>query len=301
MIGMIDEGKHMDCMRRINSAMDYIESHMTEDIDYHQVARRACCSVYHFQRMFSFVTGIPPSEYIRRRRLTMAAFDLCGSDAKIIDIAAKYGYKSPEAFSRAFKSLHGVMPTAARNASTALKAYPRLSFSMSLGGDMEISYRIIHKQAHEVCGLATEVLASSEQTNTLITHFWEENIKSGVLGQFHRDIGLAYDVCVNAALFNYRPNMFTYMICYEAPPSGTPAGYATLSIPPLTWAVFSTPEHLSKENTTLIRLMRERIFLEWFPTSGYEPAIGPEFEIFKTDREKFVVEIWIPISRVGFH
>src|SRR5690606_17230453 len=103
----------MDWLNRMNSAMEYVETHLSEEIEYEQVARIACCSTYHFQRMFSFITGLPLSEYIRRRRLTLAAFELQQSNTKVIDTALKYGYESPEAFSRAFKKLHGVMPSSA--------------------------------------------------------------------------------------------------------------------------------------------------------------------------------------------
>lgn len=287
----------MNHMEKFNNAISYIEDHLAEEIDYKQVERRACCSVDHFQRMFSFITNISLSEYIRRRRLTLAAFDLCEGAAKIIEVAAKYGYSSPEAFSRAFKNLHGAAPTNVRNPDTALRAYPRLSFCLSLGGEADISYRIVQKQAHEVCGIITNIPAGSEKTNTLITQFWEENIRKGVIGQFHRDIGLAYDTCLNAALFDRHPHMFSYMICYDVPYGSAPRGYSALSVPPLTWAVFSTPEHTAQETTELVRSMRQRIFMEWFPTSAYMHADGPEFEIFKNDRGKFVVDIWVPINK----
>lgn len=116
----------MDWLDRMNGAMDFIETHLDERINYEEVAKTACCSAYHFQRMFAFITDVPLSEYIRRRRLTIAAFELQCSDVKVIDVALKYGYESPEAFSRAFKALHGVMPTLARSNGMALKAFPRM-------------------------------------------------------------------------------------------------------------------------------------------------------------------------------
>ncbi|WP_442950613.1 helix-turn-helix transcriptional regulator [Paenibacillus sp. FJAT-27812] len=93
----------MDWLDRMNNAMEYVESHLSEAIDYDQAARIACCSTYHFQRMFSFITNVPMAEYIRCRRLTLAAFELQNSGIKVIYVAFKYGYESPEAFSRAFK------------------------------------------------------------------------------------------------------------------------------------------------------------------------------------------------------
>ncbi|CAM3765197.1 helix-turn-helix domain-containing protein [Cohnella lubricantis] len=288
----------MKSMDRINSAIDYVEAHITEEIDLQQVAQRACCSVYHFQRMFSYIADISISEYIRRRRLTLAAFDLLNSGEKVIDVAAKYLYQSPEAFSRAFKSMHGVNPTHARNSGTQLKAFPRLSFHLSLDGDSEISYQIKQSQAFEVCGMKTDIIWDPDRNNTQITQFWDDNINSGVIAQFHRDIGLDFNTPLNAALFNYTPSKFSYMICYDSPAGGAPSGYYTLPVPPLTWAVFFTPKHPGPETTRIVRRLRERIYLEWFPTSGYTQDVGPEFEIFKRANDLFVVEVWIPIARI---
>ena len=102
-------GNLLDWLDHMNAAIEYIETHLADDISYDRAAQIACCSTYHFQRMFSYITGIPLSEYIRRRRLTLAAFELQAGNCKVIDAALKYGYESPEAFSRAFKKLHDVM------------------------------------------------------------------------------------------------------------------------------------------------------------------------------------------------
>ena len=132
----------MDWLDRMNRAMDYMETHLADEISYEEIARKACCSSYHFQRMFPFITGVPLSEYIRRRRLTLAAFDLQTAGCKVIDVALKYGYESPESFTRAFKSLHGISPAAARRVGASLKAYPRMAFQLSIKGDIEMKYRI---------------------------------------------------------------------------------------------------------------------------------------------------------------
>lgn len=287
----------MTCMEKINGALEYIEANIAGEIDVKQAARRACCSEYHFLRVFAFIAEIPLSEYIRRRRLTLAAFELINSNVKIISVAAKYGYDSPAAFSRAFKKMHGISPANVWNTDAELKAYPKLSLNVLLNGDKEISYKIVPQKAYELCGIVRNIPVSPEESNKLITSFWEENIQNGVLGQFHRDIGLAYDVCLNTALFDREPDMFKYMICYERPRFGVPNGYSSLSVPPHTWAVFSTPEHSARENTESIRHLRERIFAEWFPTSGYMLANGPEFEIFKKESNQFVIDIWIPITK----
>ena len=122
----------MDWLDRMNCAMDYIEEHLDGEISYEEIARLACTTACHFQRMFPFVTGVTLSEYIRRRRLTLAAFMLQTTDAKVIDVALQYGYESQAAFTRAFKNLHGVMPAAVRDAGVSLKAYPRMNFQISI-------------------------------------------------------------------------------------------------------------------------------------------------------------------------
>ena len=150
----------MDWLEHMNAAMDYIEVHLADEISYDRAARLACCSTYHFQRMFSYLAGVPLAEYIRRRRLTLAAFELRGGKCKVIDVALKYGYESPEAFSRAFKKLHGAMPLAAREAGVPLKAYPRMRFHITIQGNKEMNYRILQREAFRVFGLATTISAA---------------------------------------------------------------------------------------------------------------------------------------------
>lgn len=122
----------MDSLNRMNKALAYIEEHLTEDIDYREVAKIAHCSEYHFKRMFSFLSGIGLSEYIRRRRLTLAALDLKDTNLRIIDVAVKYGYDSADSFSRAFHSIHGILPSEARGENAQVKAFPRMTFQLSI-------------------------------------------------------------------------------------------------------------------------------------------------------------------------
>lgn len=142
----------MEWIERLNKAIIYMEEHLTGEIDYEETARIACCSTYHFQRMFTYMTNVPISEYIRRRRMSLAAVDLCSSDEKIIDIALKYGYASPTAFNRAFQSVHGIAPSAARKDGCMLKSYPPLSFKITVKGVEEMNYRIEEKGPIRIIG-----------------------------------------------------------------------------------------------------------------------------------------------------
>lgn len=149
----------MDWLERMNRSMNYIEQNLSNEIDAKEVARLACCSEYHFPRMFSSITGFTLSEYIRRRRLSQAAFELQNDNfIRIIDLALKYGYDSPDAFSRAFKSLHGVTPTEARRKGVELKAFPRISFQITIKGDVEMEYRI------EVLDCKVEIVGVKEKS-----------------------------------------------------------------------------------------------------------------------------------------
>ncbi len=132
----------MDWLDRMNNVLDYIEHNLDDKIDYKKIAQVAYTSEYHFSRMFSSISGISLSEYIRRRRLMLAAFDIQKSDARILDIAIKYGYDSVDSFTRAFKRTHGLTPSDARKKGVQLKAFPKISFQISTKGDTEMEYRI---------------------------------------------------------------------------------------------------------------------------------------------------------------
>src|SRR5690554_7380988 len=154
---MMKGGCLMDSLRSMNNALAYIEEHLTEEIDYSEVSKIAYCSKYHFKRMFSFLAGISLSEYIRRRRLTLAALDLKDRDLRVIDVAIKYGYNSADSFSHAFHSLHGILPSEARSENTQLKAYPRMTFQLSIKGGCEMNYRIVEKGPFKLVGFKKRV------------------------------------------------------------------------------------------------------------------------------------------------
>ncbi len=135
----------MDLISCMNKALEYIENNLDKEIDYRVVEKISCCSQYQFRRVFSFLAGISLSEYIRRRRLSNAVYDLKNADSNIIDIAVKYGYNSADSFSRAFQNFHGVLPSYARNLDVSLKSYPKLSFQLSINGGNEMNYRIVEK------------------------------------------------------------------------------------------------------------------------------------------------------------
>lgn len=286
----------MDWLARMNNAMEYIETYLTKSIDYDQLARITCCSTYHFQRMFSFITNVTLAEYIRRRRLTLAAFELQNTGVKVIDIALKYGYESPEAFSRAFKKIHGVGPMSARDKGVPLKAYPRLSFHITIRGDVEMNYKIEEKQGFEMFGVSTVVKADGENPYIEIPQFWEKCISDGTVKRIRAAAGLGEHGQIHSVLYNNQGDRFTYMIGYFLSQNSLPQGFEKLQIPPQTYAIFSTGINLSGQND--IHGLWKRIWGEWFPSSNYEFADGPEFEmIYDRGKNMYEMEIWIPVVK----
>ena len=164
----------MEWLDRMNAAVDYIENNLAGDIDFGKAAEKACCSVSHFHRIFLAINGLTPIEYARRRRLTLAATEISFGSYKIIDIATKYGYDSPTAFTRAFRNLHGVTPTAAREPGTKLTAYPRIFFNIELKGGIDMDYRIMEKPAFDVVGRGKKFTTKDMEQATKIPQFWQE-------------------------------------------------------------------------------------------------------------------------------
>ena len=158
---------------RLEQALTYIEQNLEQEISLEELGRIACCSPFHFQRMFSYLAEMPLALYIRRRRMTRAAFDL-QKGGKVLEIALKYGYDSPTSFARAFQSVHGIPPSHAKAQGSQLKAYPRIHFQIQIKGDTEMNYRIEQKEAFRVVGKKITLSADGAEASNLqaIPAFW---------------------------------------------------------------------------------------------------------------------------------
>jgi len=167
----------MEWIERLNKAINYMEEHMTEDIDYEQVAKIACCSSYHFQRMFAYLANVPLSEYLRRRRMSLAVADLQNGDEKIIDIAMKYGYSSPTAFNRAFQSVHGIAPSTVKKDGVSLKSFLPINFKITVKGVEEMNFRIEKKDAFRIVGVAEPLHKDIEKNFEIVPHVAESKHK----------------------------------------------------------------------------------------------------------------------------
>lgn len=283
----------MDWLDRMNSAMEYIETNLADTISFDEIAQRACCSTYHFQRMFPFITGVSLSEYIRRRRLTLAAFEMQTTDSKVIDVAMKYGYDSPEAFARAFKNLHGIIPISARDTGVSLKAYPRMSFHISIKGDVEMNYRIEQRGSFEMFGVYGIINADQKTAFSEVPQFRIKCDDDGSVDLMNDILGRFGDTMLHAALYDHTRESFKYMVCYHLPKGlEIPERFTKLSVPTLTWAIFPEPQGDMQK-------LWERIYSEWFPTSEYEQVEGPSFEMYygMARHGNGSGEIWIPVQQ----
>lgn len=300
----------MEWLERMNDAIDYIEDNLEHAIDYDQIAKIALCSVYQFQRMFSFVINVPLSEYIRRRRMTLAAFDLKDRKNTVIEIALKYGYETPESFSRAFQNLHGMTPTAARNAGSELKAFPRISFQIILKGVVGMNYRIETRDAFQVYGLEDiyyyDTIANDKGIS--IPEVWQSVSINGELdrlsssldsnwrkeGNFSKELGaiFAFD-----SYYFTSNTTFPYMIgCYKSADSKVNE-YTVVDVPASTWAVFSTLHDGNGSGNYDLGNLKNRIFSEWLQTSTLKILDGGNFEMYGTSENGYdYCELWYRVE-----
>lgn len=299
---MMKGGCLMDSLSSMNNAMVYIEEHLTDDINYSEVSKIAYCSEYHFKRMFSFLSGISLSEYIRRRRLTLAALDLKDRDLRIIDVAVKYGYNSADSFSRAFHSIHGILPSEARSENAQLKAYPRMTFQLSIQGGCKMNYRIVEKEAFKLVGFKKRVPVVFKDVNPEIAKM-TERLTLEVIKQL-KAISNVEPTGIISASTNFsegrmeeRGELDHYI--GVATSSDETSEFDVLKIEASTWAVFESIGPFPKT----LQNVWGRIYSEWFPSSGYEAVEGPEIlwnESPDTGNPKYRSEIWIPVKKKDY-
>ncbi|WP_340003698.1 AraC family transcriptional regulator [Paenibacillus sp. FSL K6-0276] len=298
----------MEWLERMNRAIDYIEANLTGEIELREVAHMACCSSYQFQRMFSFITDVTLAEYIRRRRLTLAALELQHSGTeKVIDVALKYGYESPVSFARAFHALHGITPAMARQEGIALKAYPRLSFLITIKGAEAMNYRIETKESFEVFGIEGifRVDGGGEAPQTP-AKLWEQSHANGDVKRLEACAGdLPAFVCQDLypvhAVCSYRktgPDTFPYMLCAFKDDGSNTEGYTSVNIPAHTWAIFPSEPHPWDQFGKTIETLYKRFYTEWLPTSGYEQVDGTEFEMNGVKDGLNYIELWFAVRKV---
>lgn len=277
----------MEWIDRLNNAISYIEENLTETVDYEQLGRIACCSAYHFQRMFAYMAGVPLSEYIRRRRMSLAAVDL-QSGEKIIDVAGKYGYQSPTAFNRAFQTVHGIAPSAVKNEGVAVKSFPPISFKIIVRGAEEMNYRIETKEAFRIVGVSVPLEKDIEKNFAVIPSKWQEIAVNGTLQRLLGMMDTPPMGVLGVSTCNDEEPWRYFIAVSTSKPSD---GLEEYTVPAATWAVFPG----SGTNASIQELER-RIVTEWLPTSGYEYGNAPDVEVYlNPDPQNAQYEVWIPV------
>ncbi|MFF2159469.1 GyrI-like domain-containing protein [Streptomyces sp. NPDC058175] len=282
---------------RLNEAMDHIERHLDRRIDIADLARIAATSEYHFRRMFSALAGLPLSEYIRRRRLTVAGAEVLSGEPTLLEIAVRYGYGSGEAFARAFRGLHGVGPGEARRTGAALRSQPRMSFRLIVEGSTTMRYRVTEKPEFHVVGRKARVPLVHEGVNPAIADFIR-----GIDQETVRRIHALSDqepegiVSVSDDLDPSRAEG-TELDYYHAVvvSAAGPDDLDTLTVPAGTWAVFDSSGPFPQ---TLQHLWRD-VFTQWFPSNPYRSRPGPEIlsTRLSPDAAQADAQLWIPVER----
>lgn len=280
----------MEWIDRLNSAISYMEEHLTDEIDYEQLGRIACCSSWHFQRMFSYMAGMPLSEYIRKRKMSLAAVDLQSSNARIIDVAEKYGYRSPTAFNRAFQSIHGIAPSAVRQEGISLRSFPPITFKITVKGVEEMNYRIETKEAFRIAGVSVPLEKEIEKNFTVIPSKWQEISANGTLQRLagmmdQEPMGvLGVSTCNEEEPWRYYIAVSTSLKAED---------FETYLVPAATWAIFP-----GEGTNQSIQELERRIVTEWLPTSGYEYGNAPDIEVYlNPDPQNARYEVWIPVTK----
>lgn len=298
----------MEWIERMSATLDYIESHLADDILYDEVAKLACCSMHQFGRVFSYIVGVSLSEYIRRRRLTLSALDLQGGNIKVIDVAMKYGYNSPDAFTRAFVGMHGVTPKEASALGVKLKAYPRITFHILIKGDVEMEYRIEEKEAINLVGLVRKIKKQSANAEANdwkdaageVWKVWDEFLDGGMDEKIACEYKLYRAPMWQMGFTKTLENGETLLAIGAEADENISTNLQAYTIPANKWAVFTVRGSLSgKEHP--INAMWTRITTEWLPTCGYKRAADYEIEVYPpgdSSSENYTCEIWIPIKKV---
>lgn len=283
----------MEWVERLNESIRYIEEHLTGEIDHEELGRIACCSAYHFQRMFTYMAGVSLAEYIRRRRMSLAAADLQGGDAKILDIAQKYGYSSPTAFNRAFQGIHGIAPSAVRNEGVSIKSYPPITFTIVVKGVEEMNYRIETKDSFRIVGVSAPLQKELENNFMIVPDLWQKAAADGTIPKLAGMMDTPPMGLLGVSACNEEAEQWKYFIAVST--TKECGEYEEYIVPASTWAIFT-----GSGTNQSIQELEQRIVTEWLPTSGYEYANAPDIEVYlNADPENAQYEVWIPVTKKG--
>ena len=236
------------------------------------------------------MAGVTLSEYIRRRRMSLAAVDLQGGGEKIITVAQKYGYQSPTAFNRAFQSVHGIAPSAVKEEGVALKSFPAMTFKITVKGADEMNYRIETREAFRIVGISVPLSRNLEENFEVVPGHWGKAASDGTIQKLAGLMDKAPMGLLGVSACGNEED-WRYFIAVSS--SKEKGAFEEYTVPAATWAIFSG----SGTNQSVQELER-RIVTEWLPTSGYEYGNAPDIEVYlNPDPQNASYEVWIPVTK----
>lgn len=299
----------MDWITGIQNAINYIEEHLTEELDYEVIASKSFSSSFHFQRVFGILCGCTLGEYIRNRRLSLAGTELSGGKEKIIDIAFKYGYESPESFAKAFRSFHGITPSQARMSGVTLKSFSRLSIKVLLEGGSVMNYKIEEKPEMLLTGFKRRFVGSPNDKQEQDHRFaCETRFEQYILEGMCREHETIYQI-----LTGFDEGGYDFYYAYRFPswaledlrelPEDVAKRFENVEIPAGLYLICETER--CKFPTAKIEEVRKRAVSEWLPSSGCELRDAPEIDVIHwfweegndTLNHSRYCELWLPITK----
>ena len=298
----------MDWVTGIHRAIDYMEAHITEDIDYAAAARQSCSSEYHFGRVFAILCGMTPGEYVRCRRLSLAGAALADQKIRVIDAALQYGYDSPDSFTRAFTRFHGITPSEAR-AGGVLKSFSRLHVRMTLEGGTTMNYRLEEKPETVYLGCKRHFSGTPDDRQRQEADFFISTRANQYLLK-----GMAHDCdtqyCIITGIdgdgydFYIASRIGRWLDGRLEEELGADAGrFERIVVPGGTYLVCETER--TKFPTMLLEDLRRRTVSEWLPSSDYELADAPELTVIhwyfdenapEVSSTRYI-ELWLPVRK----
>jgi AraC family transcriptional regulator len=283
----------MDLTKGIQRAIQYIESNILDELDVAEIAKRAYVSPFHFQRLFHLLSGMTLGEYIRSRRLSLAAAEMQSGDCKIIDLSMKYGYDTPESFSRAYARFHGILPSAAKIRGAKIKSLSPLSIKVSLQGGSVLTYSVEEMKGFRMLGKG---IRHGEGYEAQI-QFWQRCFMDGTsteLAAYSTSPGKELFGVVDGASYDGKTQMYYVAVICDT--EIAPAGYQVIEIPARTWIKFNCRDMVERDEEAEIW---QRIYAEYFPASDYMPN---EYQMMvypagDGSYPEMLGEIWVDVKK----